>query len=51
MPYATIAITNLLLMVLYVTHFSACMLGIMATFSEPNAKLDAWQGYYGCRAA
>ena len=47
MPYATIAITNLLLMVLYVTHFSACMLGVMATFSEPNAKLDSWQGYYG----
>ena len=47
MPYATIAITNLLLMVLYVTHFSACMLGVMATFSEPNPKLDSWQGYYG----
>ena len=47
MPYATIAITNLLLMVLYVTHFSACMLGVMASFSEPNAKLDSWQGYYG----
>ena len=47
MPYATIAIAKLLLMVLYVTHFSACMLGVMATFSEPNAKLDSWQGYYG----
>ena len=47
MPYATIAIVKLLLMVLYVTHFSACMLGVMATFSEPNAKLDSWQGYYG----
>ena len=47
MPYATIAITQLLLMVLYVIHFSACMLGVMATFSEPNPKLDSWQGYYG----
>ena len=47
MPYATLAIAKLLLMVLYVTHFSACMLGVMATFSEPNAKLDSWQGYYG----
>ena len=46
-PFATIAITNLLLMVLYVTHFSGCMLGVMATFSEPNAKFDSWQGYYG----
>ena len=47
MPYATITIVKLLLMVLFVTHFSACMLGVMATFSEPNAKLDSWQGYYG----
>ena len=47
LPYSTIPMFKLLLMVLYVTYLFACFLGIMATISKPNAKLDSWQGYFG----
>ena len=47
MPYATITLTQLMLMVVYAVHIVACVLGIISDFSTPKPKLDSWQGYFG----
>ena len=47
MPYATITLTQLMVMVVYVVHVVACVLGIISDYSSPKPKLDSWMGYFG----
>ena len=47
MPYSTLTLTQLMLIVVYAVHIVACVLGIISDFSTPKPKLDSWQGYFG----